>query len=66
MIMTRASRELFDALEPVDTSTELPEWLKSVQADRKADRVREADRLATLAANRAAALASYLAYVDGR
>jgi len=65
MIMTRASRQLFDALEPVDTSTELPEWLKSVQAERAADRVREADRLATLAESRRMAVAAWLDYGYG-
>lgn len=51
MIMTRASRQLFDALEPVDTSTELPEWLKSVQAERAAEAARKARVVATLAAS---------------
>jgi hypothetical protein len=42
-IMTRASRRMFEALEPSDASSDLPEWLVAVQAERAA----EAARLAT-------------------
>lgn len=64
MIMTRASR-VFEALVPSNASSDLPEWLVSVQADRAADAAREADRLATLAESRRMAVAAWLDYGYG-
>lgn len=49
-IMTRASR-VFEALAPSDASSELPEWLIAVQAERAHEAARKARVVATLAAS---------------
>jgi hypothetical protein len=51
MIMTRASRRMFEALEPSDASSELPDWLVAVQAERAQEAARKARVVATLAAS---------------